>query len=151
MFARFAQLASLALTLVFGSQANAAPLTYGTYYEDTIAALTCNSSCRVLFSQTPADKLLMVSRITCSINSSNQPGAFQLQISTTQGGNPFSRAYDLAPTPRLLSTGVWQTQVNEQVHFLIGQGRFPNLRIDNITNVFTLYCILVGDLVTPIQ
>ena len=68
MFSRLAQIAGLALGLTIGNQTNAAPLAYGTYYDETqVVSCAGSNNCRVNFSQLPADKLLMVQKINCSI------------------------------------------------------------------------------------
>jgi hypothetical protein len=152
ILARLVQFAVVALALVPGAHANAAPLTYGTYYEDFAPQASCTGTiCHVNFSQTPADKLLMVNRITCSSTSDGQPGTYALQISASLNGPQLAtRSYDLAATPRQPTAGgAWITQLNETVHFLVGQGRFPYVRVD-VSSIKSFTCTLIGDLVTPL-
>ena len=154
MFARFL-LAAIAFLVAAGSHAKAAALISGTYYEEVQSNADCTgqggSQCRINFSQTPSDKLLVVSRVTCSLHSSYPPGRIVLQISATSGGAPIGeRSFDLAPIPRSTSATNWFTQMNETVHFLIDQGKFPYITVDLTGVIFPFRCTLIGDL-TPIH
>ena len=70
MFARLTQCAVVAFALFIGGPAKATALVYGTYYDESLSnSCFANFDCRINFSQTPADKLLMVSMISCVIGS----------------------------------------------------------------------------------
>ena len=153
MFARLTQFAVIALVLGIAGQAKAAPLTYGTYYDESVF-VSCNSAffCRVSFSQTPANKLLMVKKISCSSSSSTQLSQGFLQIGTIFGGNPVPRYVPLAlPAPAFIN-GAYYTNFREDTHFLIGRGRFPYVEVQNGLGTPTNYsinCTLIGDLMAP--
>src|SRR5258708_37383340 len=92
MFSRLAQVTLFALGLAISNHANAAPLAYGTYYDETAVAVCINAtSCRLNFSQLPSDNLLMVQKINC-VTVSSQPVAYVfLRISATLNGGSLSR------------------------------------------------------------
>jgi hypothetical protein len=154
MFARLAQFIFVALTIVIGCQAGATPVIYGTYYDES-ASIGCSNAilCRVNFSQLPADKLLMVNQISCEISSGAAPvPQVNLLIAATFGGANLQRQYPLSFPPAILSSGSNFTNVQQNIHYLIGQGRFPFVVATASTPVnFSMTCTLVGDLVTPIQ
>src|SRR5688572_19505490 len=125
MFSRLAQFALVALALTISNQANTAPLVFGTYYDETLS-LNCDnvSTCRINFSQLPADKLLMVQKINCSIISSQPVIRALFRISTTLGGDGLLRLLPMAVPPSQQVTG-YHTNFREDTHFLVGNGRFP--------------------------
>ncbi len=130
MFARLTQFAIVALVLVIGNHAKASPLSYGTYYDETVSANCNGASCRIKFSQTPPDKLLMVSKISCLIVSTAQQLDLTLQISTTLGGQALSRHLRMSlPAPQFVSSQYF-TNLREDTHYLVGQGRFPFVQVD---------------------
>jgi hypothetical protein len=156
MLARLAQFAFVALTIVIGYQAGATPVVYGTYYDETVSIGCSNATfCRVNFSQLPADKLLMVNQISCAIISGSAPVAqVNLFIAATSGGSNIQRQYPLSFPPSIVASGGNFTNVQQNIHYLIGQGRFPFVAVSASTTTlvsFTVTCTLVGDLVTPIQ
>ena len=152
-FARLAQLAIVAATIVIGSPANAIPLAYGTYYDEHLS-LSCSNVifCRVNFSQLPPDKLLMANKINCRITSTTPISGAYLLISATLDGGPLTRLLPLGlPAPALIG-GLNIYHFREDAHFLIGQARYPVVYVDlpsTTTNV-VMFCTLIGDLVTPI-
>ena len=156
MFARIIQRAAISLALVTGGQVYAAPLTYGTYYDEKVSTFCDSSSafCRLNFSQLPPDRLLMVRKINCSISSSLPIAQVILQISATSGGPSVStRTLPLATPPSQLISGVYFTNFREDTSFLIGQARYPFVvaGAQGGNDVSGFSCTLIGDLVTPIQ
>jgi hypothetical protein len=152
MFARFFQASIVALALTISNQANAAPLAYGTYYDETVQGCVNGTSCRVNFSQLPADKLLMVGKINCQIVSGQPIESASFLISATSGGGPLQRQAPIAVTPSQLIGGSYFTNFREDTHFLVGQGRFPYVSVNaSASTGYFSTCTLVGDLVTPIQ
>jgi hypothetical protein len=156
MFARLTKFAVVALALAVGSQAKAASLTYGTYYEDTETA-NCNStpSCRLNFLQFPTDNLVMINKLNCSINASSQLGSLTLDIAATSGGTSISRFLPLGlPNPTLVSS-IYYYNFQQDAQYLIGQGRFPYIfaPVASLggTSTTQISCTIVGTLVTPIQ
>ena len=153
MFARLAQFALAALALTIGNHANAQALTYGTYYDETVATPSCPSSnaCRVNFSQLPADKLLMVQKINCSMASTQLITGASLNISATSGGTSLSRFLPMAVPPSQALSGGYFTNFREDTHFLVGQGRFPFVIIfASASSAWDVRCTLIGELVTPL-
>ena len=151
MFARFAQIAIASVSLVVGGQTHATPLSYGSYYDETVQAMCANGSCRVEFSQLPANKLLMVSKINCAGFTFEPLIAANLQVSASAGGSPLSRYFYLAVPPAQLINGTYRSNFREDTHYLIGQGRFPYVTLFSTGGAGTFTCTLIGDLVTPIQ
>ncbi len=154
MFSRLAQVTLVALGLAISNHADAAPLAYGTYYDETVAA-TCannNSSCRANFSQLPADKLVMVGKINCAAVSSQPIEQTFFLVSATLGAPGLSRNLPIAVPPSQLIQSRYYTSWETNTHFLVGSGRFPYVQI--FTEVgfgLSLVCTMIGDLVTPIQ
>jgi hypothetical protein len=130
MFSRLSQITLLALGLTISNHANAAPLTYGTYYDESASAVCVNAtSCRLNFSQLPSDKLLMVQKINCTTVSS-QPIAYAFfQISATSGGSALSRNLPIALPLAQLISGSYSTSWETNTHFLVGTGRFPYISL----------------------
>ena len=153
MLFRFALFASAALALVLGGNAHGAALVYGTYYDESNFATCSNTTiCRANFSQTPADKLLMVTKVACQITSTAPAATGMLHISTGFGGGALSRYLPLAfQTPQLIGS-LYFVSIEANAHFLVGQGRFPfvTLTTQAPANI-TSFCTIVGDLVTPIS
>jgi hypothetical protein len=154
MFARFTQFAVAALILTGGAQSHAAPLVYGTYYEE-YQSIICSTftSCTLFFSQTPSDRLLMLSKIDCHVQSSTPITSNFLRISANSGGQPLpTRFLPLPLTPPIFTNNAYFMDFYRDTHFLIGQGRFPYIVVSVVsTGSQILDCTIVGDLVTPIQ
>jgi hypothetical protein len=151
MFARFAQIAVASLALVVGHQAQATPLAYGSYYDEFLAGNCSTGVCRINFSQVPTDKLVMISKISCSAFTAFPVVQGAFQVSATAGGAPLSRTLMLSPPPSQLVNGNYYTSFREDTHFLIGQGRFPFVFLSApgvISGV--IQCTLIGDLVSPV-
>jgi hypothetical protein len=153
MFARFTQITLVALALVTGGHARGAALVYGAYYDETIQTNCIGASgCRLEFSQTPADKLLMVRNIHCSFNGTALPYAAFLQISATAGGPQVTTRQlpIFLPTPYNVGSN-YISHLAADTHWLIGQGRFPYI-IVLAGNSGTLIqtCTMTGDLVNPL-
>lgn len=154
-FAEFARSAVVAATLFAGTQAHAAPVTVGTYYDETISG-SCGSqtNCSVFFAQTPANKLVQVHKLHCGIQTT-QPIAFGgLFISTDGTPNAIQRWLPL-PFPNTQYSGpASNTEFNAHfdmnTEWLIGQGRFPFIRASTATaSNSVISCTLIGALVDP--
>jgi hypothetical protein len=126
MFARLIPFGVVTFFLVLGgNQANAQVVSYGTYYDETVAGIECANvaatTCRVNFSQTPSDKLVMVSQISCYLSSTKQPFAILLGVAPTSGGNPITRElffpFDF---PLINSLSRYAGAIHENVRWLIG-------------------------------
>gem|GEM_PF-3245297 len=157
MFTRLAQLTLVALALTIGNHATAAPLVYGTYYDDTVSGVTCNSAnsnfCRLNFAQLPADKLLLIQKVSCTMGSSQPLTQTFLNISATLGGgSATSRLLPIALPPPQFIGSIYFTSFREDTRWLIGNGRFPYLlAFGPIGTVWpNMTCTLMGELVTPL-
>ncbi|MBR0687474.1 hypothetical protein JQ594_16200 [Bradyrhizobium manausense] len=152
---RFVELAIIAAAAVGASPIEAAPTSYGTYYDDySVSVSTCLSSagCRVNFSQLPSDKLTLVRKVNCKIRSTEQVFVARLSVSAANGGVSLGRFADL-PTPaaNLINTFYYMS-IDTDPQWLIGQSRFPYVEVQTIgLSDTTMVCNFVGELVTPIQ
>ncbi|MGY8705400.1 hypothetical protein RAD16_06600 [Bradyrhizobium sp. 18BD] len=153
---RIALLIALAgFTLVPAVSSSAAPLTYGTYYDETVSSGMCFSttSCNVYFSETPADKLLMIRKINCVFGGSIPAQQALLYIATQFHGAPIQRFLPLPMPPAQVSGGINTTSVESQVDWLVGQSRFPFVVVSTITSASNMNasCTLRGELIDPVQ
>lgn len=150
---RVLQVALAGLALVTGGSASAAPLVYGAYYDETNGR-TCNAtgSCRLDFSQSPTNKLVMFRKVNCYIFSTGPLYSGILAIATTFGGDPIQRFLPL-PIPASVYAGSnYYTNFEADIHWLMGQGRFPYLQFASTSASanFNISCTIVGDLIDPI-
>ena len=151
MFTRFSQFVLVASLLLVSAQASAVPLAYGTYYDETVSSGCGGNTCRLNFSQTPSDKLLLVSRINCNLQTNLQPSALLLQISATSGGSGLQRNLWLPFSPAIVSGGIYYTTFREDTQFLVGQGRFPFVQMVFLAGIGgSISCTMIGSLVTPL-
>ncbi|HEV2159480.1 hypothetical protein [Bradyrhizobium sp.] len=140
---------------LYGCGASAAPLSYGGYYDETAGSLNCagGNTCRVNFSQTPADKLVGIRKLNCAIGSTTPVTQGFLFAATTNGGPPLPRQLPL-PIPSVASAigGNYYVNFEADAHWLIGQGRFPFVQIQTFgSSTVQMNCTVTGDLVDPIQ
>jgi hypothetical protein len=153
MFTRLTKFAVVALALAVGSQAKAAPLSYGTYYDEEAVGGNCSSgSCRVDFAQLPSDHLFLLKKINCQITAAQPITNFVVSISQTSGGPSFGRGIYVNPGPGVLVSGAYYYSFQTDAQILIGQGRYPFIQAQIATGTsFAMACGILGDLVTPIQ
>ena len=152
MLLRFARLAAVALTFIIAARADATQLIYGSYYEDNgFVSCTSTSSCRLDFAQTSATDLTMITRINCASASTVQLTEFTLYVAATTGGTPVGNRFlplEL-PAPALVNF-VYYYNFQQDLQFLVGQGRVPYVNILNATGGTTsLRCTIVGTPVSP--
>jgi hypothetical protein len=156
MFARLALFAVVVLALAAGGQAKAAPLAYGTYYdeENVNAACAVAVSCRINFTQLPSDNLFLLKKINCLVTSSQPLLLVQVSISQTSGGASFGRGIYVNPGAAVVTSGPTENNYSFQTdaQILIGQGRYPFIEAQSAAGGgFNMTCGILGDLVTPIQ
>jgi hypothetical protein len=155
MFARFTKFAVIALTLAVGSQAKAAPLSYGTYYDEELVPGFCinTNTCRANFTQLPSDNLFMLKKVNCSISTPQSLVGVFVSISQTSGGPAFGRGMYVNPGPANLVSGTYFYSFQTDAQILIGQGRYPYILAQSgaVSSSIDLSCGILGDLVTPIQ
>lgn len=142
-----------ALAMVLGTQANAAPTMYGKYYDETANVSCANSSCRVQFSQTPPDKLIEITNVACTGNTTVQLIGLTLTVAATPGGNPLQRQVPLyLPPPYMYNSINIIFSTNHPVRYLVGQGRYPVINWSAFDSYSAAYgsCHIVGNVVDPI-
>lgn len=139
------------VSFVTGSS-SAAPLRYGSYYDES-AEVDCTSAsiCQLFLGQTPTDKLVMFRKVNCSITSSSPVISGHLGI-TKSNGDVIPRFIPL-PVPSPVAGTTYQTNFESDIHWLVGQGRFPFIDFFTLVaaNRFYFACTITGDLVDPIQ
>ena len=152
LFARVAQLATVAVALFCGSQANASPTIYGAYYDETAENLSCTTTCEVHFSQLLPNKLLMVRKVMCYISSQGRPVQAAFLVGDGAGGH-LSRHFilPLPASPTAPSDGYYRTTVDINPDWLIGQSRLPYVFVYAPAGQMSIDCTFRGDLVDPIQ
>lgn len=154
-FAQFARSAVAAAAIFAGSQAHAAPVTVGTYYDETISG-SCSSqtNCSVFFAQTPANKLVQVHKLHCVIRTTQPISIGGLFISTDGSPNAIQRWLPL-PFPNTqysapASNTEFSAYFDMTTEWFIGQGRFPFIRASTATaSNSVIQCTLIGALVDP--
>ncbi|MGY8705409.1 hypothetical protein RAD16_06645 [Bradyrhizobium sp. 18BD] len=155
-FARLAASAALAVSLVTTTPSIAAPVTVGTYYDETATAV-CGPAftCSVWFSQTPSDMLLLVQKVHCGVV--GQPNIIQiarLMIAATKGGTSLQRVLPLplvSLTGGTAVSGSFYQSIDTDAQWLIGQGRFPFVQVyASASNAsISTECTISGQLVAP--
>lgn len=154
---RFAKATTIAAALVSASQIHAAPLSYGTYYDETVPLSECLSgagtSCQINFSQTPTNKLVLVTTVSCHMTSSKQPYEAILTISPTYGGGSLGRAqyFDFNP-PLASAIGFYAGSFTKSTQLLVGPGRYPfvSFSFNGNQSNGSASCTLVGQLIDPL-
>lgn len=153
---RAPRVALVAFVFMYGNGASAAPLAYGNYYDET-ASVVCGggvNSCALYFSRTPLDKLVMVRQLKCYITSGTPATAAFLNIATAANGvGTIARNLPL-PIPANIQQigGGYNTSIDTDIHWLIGQGRFPWFYVQTFgPTTIGVNCTIVGDLIDPIS
>jgi hypothetical protein len=156
MFARLTIFAVAALALAFGNHAKAAPLSYGTYYDEQILGVVCSNTpdCEVYFSQLPSNNLLMLEKVNCYIQTTQPLIQVYVTISQTPTGSAFGRGVFVNPGPAVVIGGtLYAYTFQTDARILIGQGRYPFIfaETQSASSVSNMDCGIEGTLVTPIQ
>ena len=150
-FSRFAKFAAVLASLALGIQAHAAPVRFGTYYDETAPIVTCSGPvhCEVFFSQLPSDKLLLVRKVTCQITSQSRVvQAFLYVAGGNNGSGTIARHTQLAVPSDPIASGIFYISIDAEPRWLIGQGRFPYVSVSAVAGgSIVMDCTLVGDLV----
>ena len=157
-FAKYAA-ALVLFVLVFAAPTyaqNNKPIISGTWYEDRAASQIQGSSGIVLtFAQTPANKFLDITHVTCSILT--QPTQFlafvTLNAGSTSGANDLGRPMSIRGNAASeASTSIrYYSLVNDQIIYKLGPGRYPSILIGTALNgggspTLTVDCVIVGEL-----
>ena len=132
----------------------------GNYYEDH-AAFSCDKNfvnCFLTFTQTPADKFLTITNISCSTQSTNIPGILYLSFSSTAGNTPGRQTFlPIAPVAYVRavfgSDYVYTLSFNIPIKFKMGVSKEPYVNFYQIgsvaTTTFTINCTITGELSDP--
>jgi hypothetical protein len=155
MFARLTKFAVVALALAIGSQVKAAPLSYGTYYDEELVSPKCNNAttCQANFTQLPSDHLLLLKKVNCQITSLAPLTYVFVSISLTSGGENFGRGIYVNPGAAVTASNEYFYSFQTDAQILIGQGRYPFILagVGGAPTTINMTCGILGDLVTPIQ
>jgi hypothetical protein len=158
LFSRLAQSAAALLLLTIGlaapvhAQQNKQIIS-GTWYEDRAVGFSSTTSLFLAFSQTPPDKFLNITNVSCSVTV--QPGQavsyILLSGGTTSGNNDLGRPYSLKgnATPETVGQLKYYSIVQNGIFFKFGPGRFPSIEFDTAsTGSLTTgaSCVIVGNL-----
>ncbi|MBR0725465.1 hypothetical protein [Bradyrhizobium manausense] len=141
-----------AVTLAVTTQVGAAPISYGTYYEDLfINGASCiNGFCRVNFSQLPSNNLFMLSKINCNAESVSPLTEAYVSISQASNGPTIGRIVWFNAGPGTFVGSAYNYSFEADVRMLMGQGRFPYVVLfAGGGGSITARCGIVGDLVPP--
>lgn len=155
-FARFARFAIIATALVTGNQANSAPTSYGTYYDET-ASTGCGlggSFCRLNFSQLPSSNLTKIKKLHCTVRTQSAPVLVQLKVSATYNGGSLGRYLPMQlPLPSAAaSDGIIYTSILVEADWLVGQSRYPYIEVSTASqSSIVIECTLIGESVAPIS
>jgi hypothetical protein len=157
-FARFISSAAL-LLLTFSFVApvhaqNNKPITSGTFYEDRASASNTNSSLFTLtFAQSPTNKLLNITNVSCSatVSSDQTISLITLFVGTASGQNDLGRPYSIkgSATPETIGPYKFYSIVTNQIYYKMGFGRYPTIQIGTLsTNSYSTdaSCVIVGNL-----
>lgn len=160
-FARFVQFAAaLVLTLGFAASAHAQnnlPIRTGNYYIDQAATTASGSSLILTFAQTPTDKFLNITNISCAaiIKSPQIVQGWFLAVGTTLGANDLGRLYAIqgsVPPPEVASDGskIYSAIINGML-FKLGPGRYPSIIVNAPSNGnnnpnINADCVITGNL-----
>ncbi|MBR0690008.1 hypothetical protein JQ594_29150 [Bradyrhizobium manausense] len=154
---RLSRLAASALTIAslpFAQPIIAAPVTVGTYYDET-ATGSCGvgTSCSITFTQLPSNMLLKVEKVHCWANGQSSPIlSASLVIAASQGGPTIQR---FLPLPLLMLgggaiSGSYYETIDTETGWLIGQGRFPIIQFGFLSGNYVVgQCTIIGQLVPP--
>ena len=161
-FSAYTKFATALLLLMVGwitsaHAQNNKPIRSGTWYEDQASAnLSPATSVTLTFAQTPTDKFLNVTNVSClvQINSELALRTFTLFVGTTSGSTDLGRGYNIRPTTgdAVGTLKVYSIATNG-VFFKMGPGRYPTIiaNTDVVTSSGTtphviVSCTMVGNL-----
>jgi hypothetical protein len=157
LFARFARSAAVLLLLTIGfaapvhAQQNKQVIS-GTWYEDRAQfGFTTNGVIFLSFAQTPSDKFLNVTNVSCFVNAAPAQtiaGIF-LNAGTTSGATDIIRPFSLRGGITLETTSdtKYYGILANQIFYKYGPGRFPVIEIDlQSTGSSLAQCVIVGNL-----
>jgi hypothetical protein len=158
-FSRFAQSAAALVLLTTGFAApvqaqNNKQIISGTWYEDRASITSFVTDSPVLmFTQTPSDKFLNITNVSCFVTVSSNAAAASISLNagTTPGSFDIGRPYEIkgGVTPETLGSEKFYSIVTNQVFYKFGPGRFPSIEISIAatgTPQSEASCTIVGNL-----
>jgi hypothetical protein len=123
------------------------------WYEDRATTSTSTATLTVAFAQTPSDKFLNVTNVSCNVtmNSTQVIDEMFLQAGTTSGAGDLSRFYEIKGnvTPETSSGIKFYSIVANGIFYKFGPGRFPSILIDTMStglDNIQAKCVIVGNL-----
>jgi hypothetical protein len=161
LFSRFVQSAAalLLLTIGYGAPVHAQSnkqIVSGTWYEDrAVQAPAPNSQVILTFAQTPTDKFLNITNVSCNVTvvSTAAIDSMTLVAGSTSGALDLGRPYEIkgSVAPETVGGAKIYSIVTNQVFYKFGPGRFPSIVIDTIMSgsgspSSTAICVIVGNL-----
>lgn len=132
----------------------------GNFYEDH-AAFACDKifvNCFLNFAQTPADKFLTLTNVSCLTQSTNIPGILYLSFNSPTGNTPGRQTFlPLAPVSYVRtvfgSDYVYTLSFNIPINFKMGVSKVPYVNFYQIgsvaTTTFNINCTITGELSDP--
>ena len=130
------------------------PIISGTWYEDRATVVVVNNYKAVLtFAQTPANKFLDVTHVTCAI--ATKPTQILSEVSlfggSTSGSADLGRPMTIRgnTTFEASSTYKFYSLVTDQILYKFGPGRYPSIAIyTETTGSYSIQgdCVIVGEL-----
>jgi hypothetical protein len=157
LFPRFAQTAAALALLTAGFAAPACAqqnkqIISGTWYEDRAQfGFTTNGVISLSFTQTPSDKFLNVTNVSCFVETASAQtiADINLNAGTTSGTIDIARPYSLRGgiTLETNSSSKFYGILANQIFYKFGPGRFPLIEIDlQGTGSSLAHCTIVGNL-----
>jgi len=136
------------LATVHAGASHAAPTIVGDHYEE-YRSFSCpsTSDCRINFSLTPANKYLLVTYISCYLNTSKPVYLVNLGTSaSTLAGT--SRPYVLKIPTAITVTGNFSYSFGQDLAYLIGPSRYPYIhaQASATSNIMQYSCTITGRL-----
>jgi hypothetical protein len=163
-FSGFAKLATTLVLATVGCVASAdaqsnKPIRSGTWYEDQAlnnVSSSAATSFLLTFAQTPTDKFLNVTNVSClvQINPELALRTLTLFVGTTSGATDLGRGYNIRPNGPGDTVGLVKVYsvVTGEVFFKMGAGRYPSIIANSevvsgsATPHVILGCTIVGNL-----
>lgn len=124
----------------------AAPTIVGDHYEDQVN-FNCGGTydCRVNFSRTPSNKYLLVTYVSCWLNSTKPVYYIVLSTSATASGGSL-RPYNLRIPPAIGAAAGYTYRFGQDLAYLIGPSRYPHIisQATSTSNLMQHSCTITG-------
>lgn len=125
---------------------HAAPTIVGTHYEEQVN-FYCSATyeCRGNFSLTPANKYLLVTYVSCFLNSSKS--VYYVILATSASASSGSlRPYNLRIPSSITAAAGFTYSLGQDLAYLIGPSRYPHIigQATSTSNLMQLSCTITG-------